>query len=192
MTAADLNAELRNLIDERLDAIDHVLTRAQMTWSERRSIVGEVETQIFELLARRSEFPTEADVQAVLETLDPPEAYLPEEFRGEFAEASFATSPPRPTVAEWPGRAARTVIKCLPVAFGVVTLVVINGVILFVIDASNGVLPLIVTFGGLAWLNFEGIRRYRSWSATRQGSLVDDLCHSVGAWLMSQGGAQAT
>ena len=73
MTAADLNPELRNLIDARLDAIDHILIRAQIAWSERRSIVGEVETQIFELLARRSEMPMQEDVTAVLDSLHPKE-----------------------------------------------------------------------------------------------------------------------
>ena len=65
MTAAELNPELRNLIDTRLEAIDRILLRAETGWSERRSIVDEVETQIYELLARRGPAPSEADVLAV-------------------------------------------------------------------------------------------------------------------------------
>ena len=73
MTAAELNPELRKLIDARLDAIDRILVTAQVSWSERRSIVGEVETQIFELLARRGQIPALEDVLAVIESLDPPD-----------------------------------------------------------------------------------------------------------------------
>ena len=62
MTAAELNPELRNLIDARLEAIDRILLRAETGWSERRNIVDEVETQIYELLARRGPAPSEADV----------------------------------------------------------------------------------------------------------------------------------
>lgn len=93
MTAPELSGELRNLIDARLDQIERVLLRVEVSYSERRHIVGEVEAQIFELLSRRSENPTREDVQAVLDSLDPPEAYVPEELRGRFADA---TSNPRP------------------------------------------------------------------------------------------------
>ena len=72
MTAADLHSDLQKLIDARFDAIDRVLMRAQISWFERRSIVGEVETQVFELLARRTPNPTQEDVIAVLDSLDPP------------------------------------------------------------------------------------------------------------------------
>src|SRR6185295_1799484 len=62
MTAAELNPEFRSLIDARLDAIEQILLRVQVSYSERRHIVSEVETQIFELLARRGENPTREDV----------------------------------------------------------------------------------------------------------------------------------
>jgi hypothetical protein len=78
---AELNAELRILIDARLDAIEDVLRQVHIQNSERRHIVGEVETQIFELLARRGESLTRGDVLAVLDTLDPPECYVPEHMR---------------------------------------------------------------------------------------------------------------
>jgi hypothetical protein len=77
----ELNPELRNLIDARLDAIEDVLRRARMPHSERRHIVGEVETQIFELLGRRGENLTREDVIAVLDSLDPPESYIPDELQ---------------------------------------------------------------------------------------------------------------
>jgi hypothetical protein len=76
---AEFNAELRNLIDARLDAIEDVLCQVHVQNSERRHIVSEVETQIFELLGRRGENLTQGDVLAVLDSLDPPESYIPEE-----------------------------------------------------------------------------------------------------------------
>ncbi len=91
MTAAELNPDFRNLIDSRLDAIEQILLRVQVSYSERRHIVGEVETQVFELVARRSDNPIREDVVAVLDTLDPPQAYVPEELRSRLGEAPTTT-----------------------------------------------------------------------------------------------------
>ncbi len=96
MTAPELNPEFRNLIDARLDAIEQVLLRVQVSYSERRHIVGEVETQIFELLSRRGETFTREEVVAVLNSLDPPESYIPEEFRGRLTDATVQPAPARP------------------------------------------------------------------------------------------------
>ena len=96
MTAAELNPDFRNLIDARLDAIEQILLRVQVSYSERRHIVGEVETQIFELLSRRGETFTREDVVAVLNSLDPPESYIPEEFRGRLAQATIEAVPVKP------------------------------------------------------------------------------------------------
>jgi hypothetical protein len=96
MSAAELNPEFRNLIDARLDAIERILLRVQVSYSERRHILGEVETQIFELLARRSANPGSQDVLAVLDSLDPPEAYIPEEFRGRLGDVASKPVPPPP------------------------------------------------------------------------------------------------
>ncbi len=96
MTAADLNPEFRTLIDARLDAIEQILMRVQVAYSERRHIVGEVETQIFELLSRRGETFTREEVVSVLNSLDPPESYIPEEFRGRLTDARLPPAPPRP------------------------------------------------------------------------------------------------
>lgn len=96
MTMLEMNADLRNLIDARLDPIEQILIRAEVSYSERRHIVGEVESQIYEMIARRSENPSRDDVQAVLDSLDPAEAYVPEELRGK-VELSAAPSPsPKP------------------------------------------------------------------------------------------------
>lgn len=92
MTTSDLSPELRALVDARLDAIDHALRQAQMPYFERSHIVGEVEAQIFDLLGRREGAPGREDVLQVLADLDPPEAYIPEEFK-------------RPAAPEQPGQA---------------------------------------------------------------------------------------
>jgi hypothetical protein len=83
MTArTDLEAPLRALVDDRLDAIERVLLRAGVSRGERRSIVDAVENQVHEMLARRTTGePTRDDVLAVLASLDPPEEYAPEEYR---------------------------------------------------------------------------------------------------------------
>lgn len=95
MTAAELNPELRNLIDVRLDAIERVLIRVELPYSDRRHILGEVESQIFELLSRRSATPGVEDVTAVLDSLDPPESYIPEELRGKLGDVPEAKIQPR-------------------------------------------------------------------------------------------------
>jgi hypothetical protein len=96
MTAAELNPEFRTLIDARLDAIEQILLRVQVSYSERRHIVGEVESQIFELLSRRGDSPTREDIGAVLDSLDPPEAYVPEELRGKLGEPAVGLSAAKP------------------------------------------------------------------------------------------------
>src|SRR4051794_5843844 len=79
MTApTNLDSALQALIDDRLDAIERVLLEAGASRGERRGVVEEVEAQIHELLGRRGGEPTRADVAAVLDSLDPPEAYAPE------------------------------------------------------------------------------------------------------------------
>lgn len=190
MTAAELNPELRKLIDLRLDAIDRILARGEVTWSERRSIVGEVETQIFELLARRGESPNEEDLRAVLDSLDPPESYLPEELRDQPSSA-----PVEPSQASWsqlPSRAARRMRETCRVAACVAGVVIVNWIVIAIIAVSEGVIPWLVTLGGLAWLNYAALRRFRSWSATSQGSLLGDLRQSLAVWLMPKNGATAT
>lgn len=92
----ELESALQDIIDERLDAIDRVLLRAGVSRGERRRIVEEVEAQVHELLARRNaESPTRADVAAVLDSLDPPEDYAPEEYRHRLAEPARVRKQPR-------------------------------------------------------------------------------------------------
>ncbi len=96
MVRTELESPLQDIIDERLDAIDRVLLRAGVSRGERRRIVEEIEAQVHELLARRNpESPTRADVAAVLDSLDPPEAYAPEEYRHRLAEPALRREQPR-------------------------------------------------------------------------------------------------
>jgi hypothetical protein len=199
MTAAELNPELRKLIDSRLDAIDRILTSAQIAWSERRSIVGEVETQIFELLSRRSQLPAQEDVLAVLDSLDPPESYIPEDLRAALhsapadpARPAAAAPPAQPKWQQLPQQTIALVANIVPKVLCAIALVIVNGIIVMILVITHGVIPWLVALGGLAWLNFTGVRRYRAWSATRQGNVIDDLRHSVAAWLMPKNGTQTT
>jgi len=192
MTSADLHPELRRLIDARLEAIDRVLVIAQVAWSERRSIVGEVETQIFELLARRSESPTHEDIVAVLDSLDPPESYTSAESLGTTSEAIFDKPSRSRRWSQLPGQAAQTLVGVIPIVVGAVALVVVNGMVVAIIVATNGFIPWLVTLAGLVWLNYQGVRRFRAWSETRHGNLLDDLRYSLGSWLMPKQPAQAS
>jgi hypothetical protein len=95
-TGRQLDAPLRELIDERLDAIDEVLLRAGVSRGERCRIVEEVEAQVYELLGRRAAGePSRADVVAVLASLDPPEAYAPAGYRRRLARQAREESRPR-------------------------------------------------------------------------------------------------
>ncbi len=186
MTAADLNPNLRQLIDARLEAVDQALQHARIGWSERRAIIGEVETQIYELLSRRSAAePTEDDVVVVLASLDPPEAYVPEGFTPVGAVESSGP------LRDLPSSAIRMIRRCVPGAATIAILVIVNGAMIAIAIASEGVIPWLVTLGGLAWLNYEGLRRVRAWAATRDGSLFDNACRTMGAWLISKSSAPA-
>lgn len=192
MTAAELQPELRNRIDMRLESIDRTLAQFQVGWAERRSIVGEVETQIYELLARRTSTPAEDDVLAVLGTLDPPEAYIPEELRGGAASSPELKSNPRRTEWQRLGRElAQHGARFATGAAWVAGLAVANGLVLALIVSSDGVVPWVVTLICLAWLNYAGIRRYRAWTAARQGNVIDELRYGLSAWLMPKNGAAA-
>jgi hypothetical protein len=93
----DLDAPLRVLVERRLDGIDRVLLAAGVSRGERCGIVEEVEAQIYEMLARRTEeSPTRQDMLAVLAALDPPEAYAPEGYRAAAAAALAADRPAGP------------------------------------------------------------------------------------------------
>ncbi len=197
MTAAELNPELRKLIDERLDAIDRILATAQITWSERRSIVGEVETQVFELLSRRSQIPVLEDVLVVIDSLDPPESYIPEELRRPVGDTSAQPVAPaaNPAAANWsqlPRQVVDLVTRIIPKIAGAIALVVVNGIVVVIIAASGGLIPWLVTLTGLAWLNYTGVQKFRAWSGTRHGNLIDDMRHCLATWLMPKNGTQTT
>jgi hypothetical protein len=192
MTAVELNPSLRKLIDARLEAIDRILGTAGIAWSERRSIVGEVETQIYELLARRGPLPAAEDVLAVLASLDPPEAYIPDELREQVAGAPDTKAPAGPDWRQLPAQAYNLVVRLLPGAAVVVALVIVNGVVGLVIALSEGVIPWLVTLCCLAWLNYVGVRRYRAWSSKCRGNRLDELRQGLAAWLAPNHGAAAT
>lgn len=143
MTAAELTPELRALIDARLDAIERVLLRVELSYSERRHIVGEVETQIFELLSRRSPVPSQEDVTSVLESLDPPESYIPEELRGKLGDAPEATIRPRSS-------GPRMSVLALGSAAGLVATILLA--ILFLAAAGPRDEAAALTFLGMLWL----------------------------------------
>lgn len=75
-----LSPDLERLIDERLDAVDRILSLSRTARSERMQILDDLGSQIRDrLAAKNTEEPTRADLLAVFAELDPPEAYLDEE-----------------------------------------------------------------------------------------------------------------
>jgi hypothetical protein len=180
MTISELSPELRTLIDTHLDQIDQALLATELHWSERRSVVGEVETQIFELLSRRGEAITQDDVREVLDSLDPPKSYIPE-------GAAVTAEPVEPWQAAQQALAGLgkfAVITCVGVS-----LVVVNGVIIAVMAASEGFIPWAISLGALAWLNIVAMQRYKIWSAHPHGRLFDDARGALASWIMPKNGA---
>ncbi|HVX10426.1 MAG TPA: hypothetical protein VHC22_04560 [Pirellulales bacterium] len=71
----NLPDDVRQRIDDHLDRIERVLIRGDVSRIERRSIVDEVETQIYEMLAARAGEDPAVAVSQILAGLDGPEAY---------------------------------------------------------------------------------------------------------------------
>jgi hypothetical protein len=99
LDAVQLAPSLQALVDARLDTIERMLM-GKVPRQDRLSIVREVESQIQEQLGSQHGEPSREDVLAILATLDPPEAYLPEE-----GEATSDASRPIPATRESTGRA---------------------------------------------------------------------------------------
>jgi hypothetical protein len=165
-TRTDLDPELRALIDARLDAVERVLLLAGVSRGERGGIVEEVETQVYELLARRtSEEPTRRDVQAVLAALDPPEAYAPEGYRERAADAAAAPVPrprqPRPSLLAIASAAVGVLALLLFVVLNGVTGDLDGEAVLLVFGVFGFAVPAAVTAGGA--VSLWHIRRSDGW-----------------------------
>ena len=70
-----LSGEARTRLDTHLDAVEAALVGKGVSREERRAVVDDLEAQILDMLAAKSESPGVADVEAVLTQLDPPAAY---------------------------------------------------------------------------------------------------------------------
>jgi hypothetical protein len=192
MTAAELNPDLRILIDERLDAIERILLRVQVSYSERRSIVSEVETQIFELLSRKTDNPAREDVLAVLDSLDPPESYIPEELRSRLADASPEPASPRPARLMLTRRAVGMATTLLTGGLFVAGVVLINGIVVMILVASHGVIPWVITVAGLLYLNYRGLPRLWNWYGKRRSTIAEDIRTGISGWLVPESGAHTS
>jgi len=102
----ELSADARQRLDQHLDAVEQALIAAGRPRDQRRAVVDDLETQILDMLAKKSEAPTLADVAAVLATMDPPAAY------GDAAPAAVST-PPVPAAPAPRPRYSRTAIAGL-------------------------------------------------------------------------------
>jgi hypothetical protein len=93
----ELPGALRNLVDSRLDAIERALLQGNTPRADRQSILGDIETQIVEMLSVEASDhePTRADLLRVFTRLDPPEAFAGEPI--ESAHPVGAKRGPAPT-----------------------------------------------------------------------------------------------
>jgi len=101
-----LNAEVRARLDAHLDAVEKALVGANCTRERRRGVVDDLEAQILDMLAGKSEAPTVAELEEVLGKLDPPSAYGEGAGR---ASAAMPSQPAAPAIRPQP-RYARTAI----------------------------------------------------------------------------------
>jgi hypothetical protein len=103
--SVELPAAFERLIHERLDAVERALLHSGMPRNERQTAIAEVESQIHEMLLQRAPAGIERhDVLAVLQQIDPPEAYLSAE-RNSADGASLTTRsqmapPASPAISE--------------------------------------------------------------------------------------------
>ena len=93
----EMTADVRTRLDAHLDAVEDALRASGRTREQRRGIVDDLEAQITDMLANCSATPALADLEAVLQKLDPPAAYR----EGTAAPAATASAPasggaPRP------------------------------------------------------------------------------------------------
>jgi hypothetical protein len=167
IAASPLSETLQALVDARLDTIDRMLL-GRVNRADRLAIVREVETQVFDLLARHDGGSIDRDdVLAVLAQLDPPEAYLPEE--GE--SIGGPRHAPRPAAAR---PAASPSASRLPLTAGVLGIISVVLVLLaypMAIGLQSEVilvgLPLLAALGSLLAIVFAGMTRLRgAWSLT--------------------------
>lgn len=191
MTAAEFSPEFRHLIDSRLDAVDQALLRVAVPYSERRNIVGEVETQIYELLSRRSQDPSREDVLAVLDSLDPPDSYIPEELRDRCAGAPAYSSRQSRGPRAAP-RHLRAVAKLLASVACLGALIVANGLVVAIVATSDGVIPWIITAAAIAWLNYAGIQWLRSRERLSPGEIFREIRNNLAAWIATKNEETAT
>jgi hypothetical protein len=92
----NLPDDVQQRIDDYLDRVERVLLRGDVSRTERRSIVDEVETQIYEMLAARSEQDPATAITEILAGLDPPDAFAPDSKPALASASASGTSAFRP------------------------------------------------------------------------------------------------
>lgn len=92
--APNLPSDARQRIDDHLDAIERVLIQGNVSRTERRSIVDEVESQIYDMFSARPDQEPLTAVAEILSSLDAPEAYAPD------AQASAQHAPHIPIIED--------------------------------------------------------------------------------------------
>ena len=97
MVERERQPDVERRIHEHLEAVDRAMIAKGVPLTERRSVTGDVEAQIRDMLAETSQaIPTLADAEAVLRKLDAPESYA-----GEAEPALMHSAAPAPVEREF-------------------------------------------------------------------------------------------
>ena len=124
----------RDRLDAYLDEVEERLTGQGMDRNGRRSVVDDVEAQAIDMLRTHSSSPSVEDVEAVLASLDTPDAFAD-------AAGTAAIDSPRPPASATTASggippALKLVLKVAAVV--VVGLAALGAVLLFLLAAPAG------------------------------------------------------
>jgi hypothetical protein len=141
MTMA-LNADVRAKLDAHLDAVERALIAAGSSRERRRGVVDDLEAQIMDMLAAKSEMPTVGDLEDVLTKLDPPGAYG-QAASGEPVRAAMPVMGPMPGAVARPrySRAAVAGLVCVLTSLLPLPLILVLALVL--VSRAHAVVPAV-------------------------------------------------
>jgi hypothetical protein len=148
-----VNPEVRARLDAHLDAVEKTLVGANFTRERRRGVVDDLEAQILDILAGKSEVPTVAELEEILGKLDPPAAYGEGAGRAGATAAAPAAAPRQTTIPTAPPILATSTGPATPARY---SRTAIWGLVLILV----GLLPLPVMAVGA--LLFKQVTRVPS------------------------------
>ena len=141
-----LPAEWQREVDDHLDRIEAALTSSNVSRSDRRAIVGDIESQIMEMIAQSREEIVDLDaLKGLLNSLDGPEKYgaAPEDSPRAWSDRMRRL---------WPSRATRFVATGMTLA---------NLALAVCALAFSGLVVAVLCVVGFLYLNRQLLGRLR-------------------------------